>query len=70
MRVLVTGARGMVGRNFIEHPEAQTLDVLAPSSQELDLCDYMAVQAYMTQHRPDLVLHAAGRVGGFQAYIE
>jgi GDP-L-fucose synthase len=60
----------MVGRNFIEHPDAQTLNMLTPTSQELDLCDYRAVQAYMNEHKPDVVLHAAGRVGGIQANIE
>lgn len=70
MRVLVTGGRGMVGRNFIEHPEVQALDILAPSSQELDLRNYAAVYSYMDQHRPDAVIHAAGRVGGIQANIQ
>lgn len=70
MRVMVTGAHGMVGRNFIEHPDAQILNIFMPTSQELDLCDYTAVQAYMNQHSPDVVLHAAGRVGGIQANIE
>lgn len=69
MRILVTGARGMVGRNFIAHPQAKTLDVLAPSSQELDLRDYAAVLQYMEEHKPEVVLHAAGRVGGIQANI-
>lgn len=69
MRILVTGARGMVGRNFIEHPQAKTLDILAPSSQELDLRDYAAVLQYMKEHNPEVVLHAAGRVGGIQANI-
>ena len=70
MKVLVTGARGMVGRNFIEHPDAQTLNILTPTSQELDLRDYAAVLAYMGQHKPEVVIHAAGRVGGIQANIE
>lgn len=69
MRILVTGARGMVGRNFIENPQAKTLDILAPSSQELDLRDYAAVLQYMKEHKPEVVLHAAGRVGGIQANI-
>lgn len=69
MRVLVTGGRGMVGRNLIEHPDARTLDIIAPSSQELDLRDYAKVLRYMELHRPEVVVHAAGRVGGIQANI-
>ena len=67
MRVLVTGGSGMVGRNFIEHRGAVAFDILAPSSRELDLRDYAAVSAYLTRHKPEVIIHAAGRVGGIQA---
>lgn len=67
MLVLLTGGRGMVGRNFLEHPAVTAYNVLAPSSDELDLLDYSAVDAWLQDHRPDLIIHAAGRVGGIQA---
>lgn len=58
----------MVGRNLLEHPSLSVgFEVLSPSSRELDLCDSMAVDAYMHAHLPDVVVHAAGRVGGIQA---
>jgi len=41
--------------------------VLVPRSSELDLRDFAAVQRYLHEHRPDLVIHAAGKVGGIQA---
>jgi GDP-L-fucose synthase len=67
MKILLTGAGGMVGNNLLEHSEINKLKVLAPRSKELDLRDFVAVQVYLDKHRPDMVIHAAGKVGGIQA---
>lgn len=67
MKILLTGAGGMVGKNFLEHPEINNFEVLAPRKKELDLRDFVAVQAYLDKYRPDMVIHAAGKVGGIQA---
>lgn len=67
MKILLTGAGGMVGKNFLEHPGINKFQVLAPRSKELDLRDFVAVQSYLDKHRPDMVIHAAGKVGGIQA---
>jgi len=69
MRILLSGGSGMVGRNFLEHPEIGAFEILAPRSDELDLCDFTAVQSYMDRHRPEMVLHLAGKVGGIQANL-
>lgn len=60
----------MVGRNVREHQRAENHELLTPSSSELNLCDPVAVRNWMNQSRPDLVIHAAGRVGGIQANIK
>lgn len=57
----------MVGKNFLEHPQINSFEVLAPRSKELDLRDFAAVKAYLGKHCPDMVIHAAGKVGGIQA---
>ena len=57
----------MVGRNLLEHSSIGEFDVLAPRRAELDLCDFSAVQAYLQANKPDMVIHAAGKVGGIQA---
>lgn len=67
LRILLTGGGGMVGRNLLEHPAIDEFEVLAPRSGELDLRDFGAVQSYLSQHRPDMVIHLAGKVGGIQA---
>lgn len=65
--VLLTGGSGMVGRNVLEHPAATEWNFLAPSSSELDLTCRDDVCRYMKARQPDVVVHAAGRVGGIQA---
>jgi GDP-L-fucose synthase len=66
-KLLLTGGGGMVGRNLLEQPGASSWQILAPSSKELDLTDFEATRAYFAKHRPDFVVHTAGRVGGIQA---
>lgn len=70
MRVLITGANGMVGSSFVRGLEAQHPDwiLLTPSRLELDLSQQDAVANYFKDHSPiDLVIHAASRVGGIKA---
>jgi GDP-L-fucose synthase len=67
MKILVTGGNGMVGKNILEHQKAANYQILAPSSTELNLRNFDSVNAYIQQHQPDIVIHAAGLVGGIQA---
>jgi GDP-L-fucose synthase len=67
IRILLTGGGGMVGRNVLEHSEIGEFEILAPRSGELDLRDFNAVTSYLNTHRADMVIHAAGKVGGIQA---
>lgn len=69
MRVLLTGASGMVGRNLLEHPFASRHEWIRPSRQDLDLRSSDAVRAYVKDAKPDVVVHAAGKVGGIQANL-
>lgn len=67
LKVLLTGARGMMGRNILEHPAARHFEWFTPGSNEVDLTDYAATNRYMNHVRPDVVIHSAGLVGGIQA---
>ncbi len=40
--------------------------MIAPSSRQLNLLDFSATQSYLHQLKPDLVIHAAGKVGGIR----
>lgn len=66
-KVLLTGGRGMVGKNILEHSTARDFDFLAPTSADLDLRDFARTQDYFFKHAPDFVIHTAGLVGGIQA---
>ena len=68
-KLLLTGGHGMVGRNIRAHPWAGDWHILAPTRSQLDLTDAAAVAAYLAAYKPDIVVHAAGRVGGIQANI-
>lgn len=69
MRILLTGGNGMVGRNLLENPGASQHQLWAPSRKEVDLLDLSSVRQALRDYRPELVLHAAGRVGGIAANI-
>lgn len=69
MKILMTGASGMVGRNLLDHPLSSSCEWLTPTSGELNLLDYGAVLTYVDHASPDLIIHAAGKVGGIQANI-
>jgi GDP-L-fucose synthase len=69
MRIFLTGGRGMVGRNLLEHAAASKHEVYAPTSAELDLRDVQAVDRWLSEKSPDVVIHAAGFVGGIQANL-
>lgn len=67
MKILLTGGRGMVGKNLLLHERAQAHKFLAPSRQELDLRDAGAVRRAIDAFQPDVIVHAAGKVGGIEA---
>lgn len=67
MKILLTGANGMVGKNILEVAHKHHHEFLSPSSAELNLLDGNAVRQYIKAHKPEMVIHAAGIVGGIQA---
>ncbi len=70
MRLMITGATGMVGRYLTAHPQICEHDLLTPSRDALDLQSESMVQGFLEAAQPDVVIHAAGRVGGIQANID
>ena len=66
-RVLLTGGAGMVGRNIAEHVGTHGWEMVTPTRAELDLERADAVRSFMREFRPQVVIHAAGLVGGIHA---
>jgi nucleoside-diphosphate-sugar epimerase len=69
MNILITGGTGMVGRNLFETAKNQGYKVFAPSSKELNLLSLTSTKAWFKKNNIDLLVHAAGIVGGIQANI-
>jgi len=59
----------MVGKNILESPLSSQFDFIFPSSSELNLLDKEEVGRFLKKQSPDMVIHAAGIVGGIQANI-
>ncbi len=61
----------MVGRAIVRSLKAAGYkNILTADSSELDLREQFAVRAFMAEHRPDVVIIAAARVGGIVANSE
>ena len=69
MKILITGSRGMLGKNILEHSKAKNYEFLTPNSKELNLLESFQVDAYFKKHDIDMVMHCAGLVGGIQANL-
>ncbi len=61
VKILVTGAAGLIGAACRRTLNARGYQLLAPSSTELNLLEEARVRAYLEQHRPTHLLHAAWR---------
>jgi dTDP-4-dehydrorhamnose reductase len=59
MRVLITGAAGMLGRDVVRAAEAANHEVVALARQELDVLDTRAVEAAVERARPHAVINCA-----------
>lgn len=71
MRVLLTGGNGMLAK-AISHAwsDTQRAGELVPVTRaDADLRDQAAVRALIARVQPDLVIHAAARVGGIAANV-
>src|SRR4051794_13088095 len=59
MRLLVTGAAGMLGRDVVAAAESAGHDVFALARRDLDIADPDAVHAAVQAARPDAVINCA-----------
>jgi dTDP-4-dehydrorhamnose reductase len=59
LKILITGASGLVGRALTEHCLAGGDDVSSYDHERLDIADARAVEAAITSERPDAVINCA-----------
>ena len=66
-KVWVAGHRGMVGGAVARRLESEGCDLLLAGRDVVDLCDQVAVQAWIVDNCPDCIVVAAAKVGGIHA---
>lgn len=67
-RIYVSGHRGMVGSAVVRRLQSLGRDeLLLADRSQLDLVDQAAVHGFFEQHRPEVVVFAAAKVGGIYA---
>ena len=59
MRVLVTGANGMLGQDLCPILEDNGYDVIETDIHNLDITDLKQVEKVLTDEMPDYVVHCA-----------
>lgn len=62
MKILLTGSSGLVGSAIKE--KIKSKDLLAPSSNQVNLNNKNQIFNYLQKNKPDLIIHCAGKVGG------
>jgi GDP-L-fucose synthase len=68
-KVFVSGHNGMVGSALIRafNSRAEEYETITRNRKELDLCNQLDVHHFLSSEKPDIVINAAGRVGGIYA---
>jgi GDP-L-fucose synthase len=69
MNIFLSGVSGMVGKNILSNPKAKKFNFIAPRRSDLDLLNVDQLNSFFQQNKIDLVIHAAGIVGGIEANI-
>lgn len=59
MKILITGAQGMLGQDLVNVFVSAGHEVIAVSRKDLDITDQTSVDAFIDQERPDVIINAA-----------
>ncbi|WP_424627437.1 GDP-L-fucose synthase [Bradyrhizobium sp. SYSU BS000235] len=66
-KVFVAGHRGMVGSALVRRLAREDVDILTVQRSEVDLLNQAETNRWFEKARPQVVLHAAAKVGGIHA---
>ncbi|MGL5167164.1 MAG: GDP-L-fucose synthase [Afipia sp.] len=66
-KVFVAGHRGMVGSALVRRLAREGVEILTVQRSEVDLLDQAATNRWFERMRPQVVFHAAAKVGGIVA---
>lgn len=66
-RVWVAGHKGMVGSAVVRRLERENCEIITAGRETLDLLNQEAVQQWVANNRPDVIVLAAAKVGGILA---
>jgi len=65
--IWIAGHKGLVGSALVRYLEGWPVNVLTVDRDKVDLRRQQAVEAWMAQEKPEIVIIAAGTVGGIAA---
>lgn len=70
-KILVTGAKGLVGSALVEHMKSAGYEnIIELGRQECDLVRADSTLEFFEKHRPDYIFHAAARVYGIMGNMK
>lgn len=60
---MLFGGYGTLGTEIAEFFVAQGYDVVRPQHTQIDIVNYTDVYNYLSDHKPNIVINAAGKTG-------
>ena len=59
MKVLVTGANGQLGYDVVKELQKQNIECYGATRKDFDIIDFEAIEKFITNYMPDVVIHCA-----------
>ncbi|MEC8562311.1 MAG: NAD-dependent epimerase/dehydratase family protein, partial [Pseudomonadota bacterium] len=66
-RILICGDRGMVGSALVRRLRGPAVEIIGANRAVVDLTRQAAVEEFIGDCRPNVIIVAAAKVGGFHA---
>lgn len=59
MKILVTGASGQLGYDVMKELKRRNIECVGVSSQQFDITDFEAADKFITNYKPEAIIHCA-----------